>query len=71
MLVWHVIQMQTEGLESSLLTYRDGPHIGIPPTADAELGYLDWSQGSALQSVVQSQLLIRRGRGGQFLVIAV
>lgn len=63
MLAWHVIQMQTEGLECSLLPYHDGPQIGIPPTTDAELGHLDWSQGSALQNVVQSQLLVGPGRG--------
>lgn len=71
MLAWHVIQMQTEGLEFSPLTHHDGLHTGIPPTTDAELGHRDWSQGSALRSVVQSQLLLRPERGGQFLILAV
>lgn len=45
-----------------LLTYHVGPHTGIPPTMDADLGHLDWSQGSVLCSVIQSQFLVRPGK---------
>lgn len=44
-----------------LLTYHDGHHTGIPPTMDADLGHLEWSQGSVLCSVIQPQFLNRPG----------
>ena len=63
MQAWHVIQLQTEGLEFSPLTYHHGPHTGIPPPQ--MLSWDIWTGAKVLAFRVLFNLSSLSGQGGE------